>query len=118
MPTLACEAGGQVPADAPDRDRSAGSAAAAGDEESLRAEAVALLDERQVLRRKVITLRDHAVGAEAELGHARREHARMSRELAEAKHAVAELRASASWRVGQLAVAPLSKVRRALRGGE
>jgi hypothetical protein len=47
VPTLACEAGGQVPADAPGRDRSARSAAAAGDEESLRAKAVALLDERE-----------------------------------------------------------------------
>ena len=47
VPTLACEAGGQVPADAPDRDRSARSAAAAGDEESLRAEAVALVVERE-----------------------------------------------------------------------
>ena len=47
VPTLACEAGGQVPADAPDRDRSARPAAVAGDEESLRAEAVALVDERE-----------------------------------------------------------------------
>ena len=47
VPTLACEAGGQVPADDPDRDRSARSAAVAGDEESLRAEAVALVDERE-----------------------------------------------------------------------
>ncbi len=72
--------------------------------------------ERNELRRKVLTLRDHAVGAEAELGQARRD-----RESAEAARDAAlqeleALRASASWRLGQLAVAPLSKARRTLRG--
>ncbi|MCY4727804.1 hypothetical protein NYO98_16060 [Nocardioides sp. STR2] len=47
VPTLACEAGGQPPADTPARDRAAGSAAAAGGDESLRAEALSLLDERE-----------------------------------------------------------------------
>jgi 2-polyprenyl-3-methyl-5-hydroxy-6-metoxy-1,4-benzoquinol methylase len=76
----------------------------------------ALVAEVAELRRKVLTLRDHAVGAEAEVGTARRERAIMARKLAQAEHDVAELRASASWRVGQLVVAPLSKVRRTIRG--
>lgn len=72
--------------------------------------------ERNALRRKVLTLRDHAIGAEAELGQARRDRARAERERDAALHDVEVLRASASWRVGQAAVAPLSKVRRVLRG--
>jgi 2-polyprenyl-3-methyl-5-hydroxy-6-metoxy-1,4-benzoquinol methylase len=67
-------------------------------------------------RRHILTLRDHAVGAEAELGHARREHKRMERELGEAQHDVEALRRSASWRVGQIVVTPLSGVRRKWRG--
>ncbi|MBO9555478.1 class I SAM-dependent methyltransferase [Cellulomonas sp.] len=79
-------------------------------------EKAALAAEITSLRRKVLTMRDHAVGAEAELGTARRERAIMERKLAQAEHDVAELRASASWRVGQMVVAPMSKVRRAIRG--
>lgn len=79
-------------------------------------EADRLLEENTTLRRKVLTLRDHAVGAEAELGTARRERSIAERKLSRAEHDVAELRASASWRVGQFVVAPLSRVRRAIRG--
>lgn len=68
------------------------------------------------LRRHILTLRDHAVGAEAELGQARREHTRMESELEDARHDVEALRRSASWRVGQMVVAPLSGVRRKWRG--
>jgi hypothetical protein len=75
------------------------------------------------LRRRILTLRDHAVGAEAELGQARREHKRMEGELEDirddiedARQDVAAIRLSASWRVGQAVVAPLSGVRRKLRG--
>ena len=76
----------------------------------------ALVEEITALRRKVLTMRDHAIGAEAELGTARREQAIMARKLAKAEHDVAELRLSASWRVGQLVVSPLSRVRRTIRG--
>lgn len=68
------------------------------------------------LRRSVLTLRDHAVGAEAELGHARRERDRFEQEAAAARHDLVELRRSRSWRVGQLLVTPLSRVRTAVRG--
>ena len=58
----------------------------------------ALVEEITALRRKVLTMRDHAIGAEAELGTARREQAIMARKLAKAEHDVAELPV-----VGQLA---------------
>jgi 2-polyprenyl-3-methyl-5-hydroxy-6-metoxy-1,4-benzoquinol methylase len=67
------------------------------------------------LRRRILTLRDHAIGAEAELGHVRREHKRMERELQEIRHDVWALRQSASWRIGQFLVSPLSGVRRKWR---
>lgn len=68
------------------------------------------------LRHHLLTLRDHAVGAEAELGTARREHERITRELEAVNRDREELRQSASWRVGQVVVAPLSGARRKWRG--
>ena len=47
LPTLACQAGGQPPVDSPAPDRPERSAAPAGKDESLREEALALLDERE-----------------------------------------------------------------------
>jgi 2-polyprenyl-3-methyl-5-hydroxy-6-metoxy-1,4-benzoquinol methylase len=76
----------------------------------------ALLAERAELRRKVLNLRDHAVGAEAELGQARRDRERAEAERDAALHDTRVLRASASWKIGQLAVSPVSKARRLLRG--
>lgn len=78
----------------------------------------ALQAERLALLRKVLTLRDHAVGAEAELGQARRDRERAERRFGEARQELEAVRASASWRLGHTAVAPLSKARRVLRGGE
>ena len=75
-----------------------------------------LLRERAELRRKVLTLRDHVMGAEAELGQARRDRDRAEAESAEAQHAATQMRASASWRIGQIVVRPLRGVRGLLRG--
>lgn len=82
-----------------------------------------LTDELIALRRHILTLRDHAVGAEAELGHARRERARLAGELEAAEHDtemvrrdIDELRRSTSWRVGQVVVAPMSGARQKWRG--
>ena len=47
LPTLACQAGGTPPDDSPAPDRQERSAAPAGKDESLREEALALLDERE-----------------------------------------------------------------------
>ena len=47
LPTLACRAGGTPPDDSPAPDRQERSAAPAGKDESLREEALALLDERE-----------------------------------------------------------------------
>lgn len=67
------------------------------------------------LKHHLLTLRDHAVGAEAELGTARREHERMKREIEAINRDRDELRQSASWRVGQAVVSPLSGARRKWR---
>ncbi len=84
-------------------------------EEDLR-DARRLIRERDDLRRRVLTLRDHAVGAEAELGHARREREKATKRILELEHDLREVRRSASWRAGQVLVAPLSGVRRKWRG--
>ena len=72
--------------------------------------------ERLDLYRKVLTLRDHVVGTEAELGHSRTEFDRMQGERDLALSAAHEMRMSASWRLGHMLVAPLSGVRRLWRG--
>lgn len=72
--------------------------------------------ERIELWRKVLTLRDHVVGTEAELGHSRVELDQMRAERDEAQRVYNEMRVSASWRLGQIIVAPLSGIRRRWRG--
>ena len=76
----------------------------------------ALRDENSRLRRSVLNLRADAIGTAAELGESRRDRAKMRHELAVAKREIAAIRASASWRVGQLIVTPSSRLRDALRG--
>jgi len=71
---------------------------------------------RDDLRRKVLTLRDYAIGVEAELDQARRELDKARRHLSEVQGDLTALRRSASWRVGQILVAPLSRIRRTWRG--
>jgi 2-polyprenyl-3-methyl-5-hydroxy-6-metoxy-1,4-benzoquinol methylase len=72
-------------------------------------------------RHRLLTLRDHAVGAEATVMAARRDVARAraeaAHERAEKERLVAEIKESATWRVGSTVVAPASKVVRRLLGG-
>lgn len=98
--------------------RGAGATQAATDPEldGVRRQLEELREENAHLRRSVLNLRSNAIGTEAELGQARRDREEMRRELADARRDAHELRAAASWRVGQLLVSPLSKVRDALRG--
>lgn len=66
-------------------------------------------------RRTVLTLRDHAIGAEAELGTARRDLAKARAELDDVRRDMSAMRRSASWRIGQILVVPLQWVRRKWR---
>lgn len=75
------------------------------------------------LERTVLTLRDHAIGAAAAVGEAqlreelaRSEVARLEHELRLATHDVTALRGSASWRVGNALVRPVSKLKRVVQG--
>ena len=71
--------------------------------------------ERIALWRKVLTLRDHVIGAEAELGNSRAEMNRLIAERDEARRAANEMRASMSFRLGNLVVGPAKKVRQRWR---
>ena len=71
--------------------------------------------ERIELWRKVLTLRDYVIGAEAELGNSRTEIGRLSAERDEWRQAATEMRASASYRLGRLVVGPAKKVRQRWR---
>ncbi|WP_043496705.1 class I SAM-dependent methyltransferase [Georgenia sp. SUBG003] len=78
------------------------------------AEAVARAEARtDDLRHRVLTQRDHIIGLEATAARATAELARVRRE---AEEEIAELRATATWRAGRLAVAPVAKVRSVLGG--
>ncbi|NMM17448.1 MAG: methyltransferase domain-containing protein [Cellulomonas sp.] len=71
-------------------------------------------------RRHILTLRDHAIGAEAAVGSARLEveRARAAEKSAqdETERIVAELKSSATWRVGTRVVSPLSTAKRLVQG--
>ena len=71
-------------------------------------------------RRHILTLRDHAVGAEAAVGSARLEVARAraaersARE--ESERIVQELKSTSTWRLGTRLVSPLARAKRLLQG--
>ena len=74
-----------------------------------------LIDELIDLRRRILTLRDHAIGAEAAVGTARVE---VEAAKDEAQRALAELAAvkrSRTWRAGRVVLSPVGVVRRILR---
>lgn len=79
-----------------------------------------LLRELIDLRHRNLMLRDHAIGAEASLGNARREveRARSGEHKArlETERALREVKESTSWKVGSTLIAPLGKVKNHLRG--
>jgi len=71
-------------------------------------------------RRRLLTLRDYAIGAEAALGTARMEVQRANAAAASARadreRVVSELKSTATWRLGTLLVSPLAWVKRLVRG--
>lgn len=71
-------------------------------------------------RRHILTLRDHAVGAEAAVGSARLEveRARAAEQHArdEAERVIEELKGTSTWRVGTRLVAPLARAKRLVQG--
>lgn|GEM_PF-3492270 len=69
------------------------------------------------LRRALLTLRDHQIGALAEAGTLRRERNRLREENKELVHDRMLIQQSLSWKVGRTMVAPVSKMKRVLRGG-
>ncbi|KSW29254.1 bifunctional 2-polyprenyl-6-hydroxyphenol methylase/3-demethylubiquinol 3-O-methyltransferase UbiG [Cellulomonas sp. B6] len=79
-----------------------------------------IVDEVIELRHRVLTLRDHAVGAEASVGAARNSVARAQaaerHARAELERQLAEIKSTASWRVGTKIVSPLARVKRVVRG--
>lgn len=79
-----------------------------------------LVNEVIDLRRRLLTLRDHAVGIEASLGTARNEVARAKaaeeHAYAESERLVQELKHTTSWCLGTMLVKPLALVKRAMRG--
>lgn len=68
------------------------------------------------LQRAVLTLKDHQIGERAEFSHALFERDLYRTENAELRHSVDQIRRSFSWRIGQLMVAPASRVMRSVRG--
>lgn len=97
--------------------------------EEVAAERDRLLAEVVDLRRRVLTLRDHAVGCSAELGRMRADYHVLERRLAEAAageavatarldaalQEITNLRASVSWRLGNGFVRPFSRVLRLIK---
>jgi hypothetical protein len=83
------------------------------------AEARKLVSELQqeilTLRHQILTQRDHAIGAEAEIAVARRARDKALAKASKASDELAALRASVSWRLGSALVRPfgrLGKLRR------
>lgn len=58
------------------------------------------------LQHQILTLRDHAIGAEAAVGVARVDRARARARASRLSKELKEIRASASWRVGSSLVRP------------
>ena len=88
---------------------------------ALAAERPALIDELTDMRRRILTLRDHAIGAEAAVGTARAEveaaNAEVEAANAEARLVRAELadvKKSQTWRTGKMVLAPVVLLRRLL----
>ena len=71
--------------------------------------------ERIELWRKVLTLRDYVIGAEAELGNSRAEIDRLTKDRNQWRQAANEMRASASYRLGHLVVGPAKRIRQRWR---
>ena len=63
------------------------------------------------LRHKLLTSRDHAIGAEAEAGEWRRRHERAVAELDETRGHLHRALTSKTWRVGRTIAYPLAKLR-------
>ena len=66
------------------------------------------------LRRNILTLRDHAIGAEASIGAARAEVEVVRAELGRALAELAAVKASRTWRAGKIVLSPVSVARRVL----
>src|SRR5450830_1580355 len=65
-------------------------------------------------RHHILTLRDHAIGAEAAVGSAR---LKVERARRESERIVEELKRTATWRVGTRLVSPLARAKRLIRRG-
>lgn len=63
-------------------------------------------------RHRILTLRDHAIGAEAAVGSAR---LRVESARAESERIVEELKSTSTWRVGTRLISPLARAKRLIR---
>jgi 2-polyprenyl-3-methyl-5-hydroxy-6-metoxy-1,4-benzoquinol methylase len=66
------------------------------------------------LRRNILTLRDHAIGAEASIGAARADVEVVRAELRRALAELAAVKVSRTWRAGKVVLSPVGVVRRVL----
>jgi len=80
------------------------------------AERRVLIDELSDLRRRTLTLRDHAIGAEVAVGAARAEVEAARADLRGALTELAAVRRSRTWRAGKMVLSPIGVVRKILRG--
>lgn len=90
-------------------------------EAALAAERPALIDELTDMRRRILTLRDHAIGAEAAVGTARTEVEAANAEVEDANAEVrlvradlADVKKSQTWRAGKMLLSPVVLLRRIL----
>jgi 2-polyprenyl-3-methyl-5-hydroxy-6-metoxy-1,4-benzoquinol methylase len=75
----------------------------------------ALIDELTDVRRRILTLRDHAIGAEVAVGVARAEVDAAKADLARSLTELAAVKRSRTWRTGRLVLSPVGVARRVLR---
>jgi 2-polyprenyl-3-methyl-5-hydroxy-6-metoxy-1,4-benzoquinol methylase len=74
-----------------------------------------LIDELTDVRRRILTLRDHAIGAEVAVSTARAEAMAATADLHRSLTELAAVRESRTWRTGKLVLSPVGVVRRILR---
>jgi 2-polyprenyl-3-methyl-5-hydroxy-6-metoxy-1,4-benzoquinol methylase len=79
------------------------------------AERRVLIEELTDARRRILTLRDHAIGAEVTVGTARAEVEAAKSEVHNALTELVAVKQSRTWRAGKLVLAPVGAVRRILR---